>query len=215
MAFPTPAQSQNFDGPAPEPYGLARLILLPGRFRDPWTRRRKSLAAPSLSEEIHASSEVTFCFWSWPHSFFRCFPPDGSRILSCDRTIPLMYVPNEHLGNLRGGYGRGGQKQRSGASNVVASGHFVRGTAHLARRLSAFRLPLFFHSRPDARTSVDRVPRKDVFFGPSTPNARESFAFRRVGAEPCAPSLPVPAQHRPARAALLLSATDFSGAPGL
>ena len=61
-------------------------------------------AAPALTKEIHASTEVTSCFWSWPHSFLRCFPPDGSRILSCDRTIPLMYVPNEHRGNLRGGY---------------------------------------------------------------------------------------------------------------
>ena len=52
-------------------------------------------------------------------------------------------------------------------SNVVASGHFVRGTAHLARRLSVFRLPLFFHSRRSARTSVDRLPRRYVLSRPA------------------------------------------------
>jgi len=75
-------------------------------------RKPQKPAAPSLTEEIHASSEVTFCFWSRPLSFLRCFPPDTSRILSCDRTIPWMYVRTR----------RNPQKRRSGASRIAGSG---------------------------------------------------------------------------------------------
>ena len=43
VAFPAPGSKSEFDRPAPEPCGLARLIPPLGGFRDPQTGRRKSL----------------------------------------------------------------------------------------------------------------------------------------------------------------------------
>ena len=97
-----PAQSRNSTVPLRNLKGWLELSAFPGGVSGFPDWKAQKPAAPSLTEEIHASTEVTFSFWSWPHSFLRCFPPDGSRILSCDRTIPLMYVRTRR--NLRGGY---------------------------------------------------------------------------------------------------------------
>jgi hypothetical protein len=96
---------------------------------------------------------------------------------------------------------------RNGARELRVSSRaaFRSGIGPPCSLLSAFRLPLFFHSPRSARTSVDRLPRKCVFFGPSKPNARESFAFPREGAESSgltAPTYPC-ATSAPARAPLL------------
>ena len=128
-------------------------------------------AAPSLTEEIQLSTEIPFCFWSWPHSFWRCFRPPGSRILLCDRTIPLMYVRTNTSETFAEAIGRGPGETALGSFSVVLSAIESDGNMFCSGR--------------------------------SKPSARESFECLRVGAEPCAPGLPIPAQHRPARAPLL------------
>ena len=166
-----PGSKPEFERPAPEPFELARLIRFPGGFLDPNARSRKSLRLPSLTEEIHASTEVRFCFWSWPHSFLRCFPPARSRILLCDRTIPLMYVRTNTSETFAEAIGRGPGETALGSFSVVLSAIESDGNMFCSGR--------------------------------SKPSARESFECLRVGAEPCAPCLPIPAQHRPARAPML------------
>ena len=178
-------------------------------------RKAQKPAAPSFAGEIHLSTEITCCFWPWPHSFLRCFRPARSRILSCDRTIPLMYVRTPR--NLRGGYSSWPTETALGTFECRRERRSVRETARLARRLSASACHCFFiHVVVRERASI--VCHGNMFFfGPSKPNARESFEFLPVGAEPCAPGLPIPAQNRCPHAirCCLLNASEFSRATGL
>src|SRR5215469_3899570 len=184
-----------------------------GRVSGSSDRKAQKPAAPSFAEEIHLSTEVTCCFWPWPHPFLRCFPPERSRILSLDRTIPWMYVRTPR--NLRGGYSSWPTETALGSFECRRERRSVRESARPARRLSAFRLPLLFHSRRSARTSVDRLPR--MFFSVRRSRAR--------GNPLCAFGWARNLAHRAylylrnigpqALRRCLLNATGFSGAPGL
>ena len=139
-----------------------------GRVSGSTDRKAQKPAAPSFAEEIHLSTEVTCCFWPWPHSFLRCFPPERSRILPCDRTIPGMYVRTPR--NLCGDYSSLPIETALGSFSVVLSAIESDGNMFCSGR--------------------------------SKPSARKSFECLRVGAEPCALGLPIPA-NRPARTPLL------------
>src|SRR5215472_6334228 len=91
-----------------------------GRVLGSTDRKAQKPAAPSFAEEIHLSTEVTCCFWPWPHSFLRCFPPDDREF--CHAIEPFHGCMSEHLGTFAEEFHRGRQKRRSGASSVVASG---------------------------------------------------------------------------------------------
>src|SRR5215831_18311041 len=97
----SPAKSQNSTVPLRNLLGWLDLSAFPEGFGIPGPKAQKP-AAPSFAEEIHLSTEVTCCFWPCPHSFLRCSRPARSRILSCDRTVPWMYVRTPR--NFRGGY---------------------------------------------------------------------------------------------------------------
>ena len=171
MAFPTPGSKPEFDRPAPEPFGLARLIRFPGGFRDPQARRLKTCGS-FFDRRNPAVNRNSILFLVLASFVLAMLSSAGIANFVMRSNNPIDVCPNEHVGNLRGGYWS--RPRRNGAREL------------------------------QCRPQRDRVFDGNMFCsGRSKPSARESFECLRMGAEPCAPGLPIPAQHRPARAPLL------------
>src|SRR5215469_3899572 len=117
--FLPPGSKPEFDRPAPEPCGLARLIRPPGGFRDPQTGRRKSLRLLRSQKKSTCQPKLHAVFGLGLIRFCDAFLPRDREF--CHWIEQFHGCMSEHLGTFAEAIHRGRQKRRSGASSVVAS----------------------------------------------------------------------------------------------